>query len=90
MNNNNELVFANANIVLADSLVHGCVRVGNGAIVDIDTSGTARASDHPSQVVDCNSDFLIPGLVELHTDHLENHYLPRPGVRWNMMSAIHG
>lgn len=30
----------------------------------------------------------MPGLVELHTDHLEQHYLPRPGVRWNMMSAV--
>ena len=24
-------------------------------------------------------DTLIPGLVELHTDHLEQHYTPRPG-----------
>lgn len=88
MNNNDERVFANANIVLADSIVHGCVRVSNGTIVDIDTTCAAHLSDHNSQVVDCHSDFLVPGLVELHTDHLENHYLPRPGVRWNMMSAI--
>jgi alpha-D-ribose 1-methylphosphonate 5-triphosphate diphosphatase PhnM len=24
-------------------------------------------------------DLLMPGLVELHTDHLEAHYMPRPG-----------
>jgi alpha-D-ribose 1-methylphosphonate 5-triphosphate diphosphatase len=33
-------------------------------------------------------DFLIPGLVELHTDHLEAHYTPRPGVRWDMLAAL--
>ena len=30
----------------------------------------------------------MPGLVELHTDHLESHYAPRPGVRWNPMAAV--
>ena len=33
-------------------------------------------------------DFLIPGLVELHTDHLEGHYAPRPKVRWNPLAAV--
>ena len=33
-------------------------------------------------------DFLIPGLVELHTDHLEGHFSPRPGVRWNALAAV--
>jgi alpha-D-ribose 1-methylphosphonate 5-triphosphate diphosphatase len=33
-------------------------------------------------------DFLLPGLVELHTDHLEAHYSPRPGVRWGLTAAI--
>ncbi len=26
--------------------------------------------------------------MELHTDHIEGHYLPRPKVRWNMMAAL--
>jgi alpha-D-ribose 1-methylphosphonate 5-triphosphate diphosphatase len=26
--------------------------------------------------------------VELHTDHLEAHYSPRPGVRWGLTAAI--
>ena len=33
-------------------------------------------------------DFVIPGLVELHTDHLEGHYAPRPKVRWNPIAAV--
>ena len=30
----------------------------------------------------------MPGLVELHTDHLENHYHPRPGVAWPAIPAV--
>ena len=35
-----------------------------------------------------DGEFLIPGLVELHTDHLEGHYAPRPNVRWNPLAAV--
>ena len=35
-----------------------------------------------------DGDYIIPGLVELHTDHLEGHYAPRPKVRWNPIAAV--
>ena len=31
---------------------------------------------------DLEGDFLIPGLIELHTDNLEKHFVPRAGVNW--------
>ncbi|MDF1734996.1 MAG: alpha-D-ribose 1-methylphosphonate 5-triphosphate diphosphatase, partial [Minwuia sp.] len=37
---------------------------------------------------DMTGDYLLPGLVELHTDHLEGHYAPRPKVRWNPFAAV--
>jgi len=45
----------------------------------------------PSRVagaIDCGGDYLAPGLVELHTDNLERHLSPRPGVDWPHRSAI--
>ena len=36
----------------------------------------------------CEGDWLIPGLVELHTDVLERHAFPRPGVRWPETAAV--
>ena len=34
-------------------------------------------------------DYLLPGLVEIHTDNIEKHFLPRSGVRWpNSLAAI--
>ena len=75
-------VFHNARIVLADEVIDGGVAVDDGVITDID-SASARSGD------DFEGDYLIPGLVELHTDHLENHYRPRPGVFWDAMAALH-
>ncbi len=94
MNNRSEQIFSNAQIVLADAVVTGSVQVVDGLIKDISESvftaaarqrGMAKLS---ANIIDCHEDFLIPGLIELHTDHLETHYSPRPGVRWSVMAAI--
>lgn len=77
-----ELVLSNARVVLAHEVVTGSVLVRDGVIADIDTK-TARGGE------DFGGDYLIPGLVELHTDHLENHYRPRPGVFWDPLAALH-
>ncbi|SEP65851.1 alpha-D-ribose 1-methylphosphonate 5-triphosphate diphosphatase [Devosia sp. YR412] len=75
-------VFRNARIVLADEIVEGSVTVTDGIITAIDSG--------PSQIgEDFGGYYLIPGLVELHTDHLETHYRPRPGVFWDAVSALH-
>ena len=31
---------------------------------------------------------VMPGLIELHTDHLEMHYVPRPKVFWDPIAAV--
>lgn len=76
-----DLTLRNARIVLADEIVSGSVHVKDGRIASIDPG--------PSTVgEDCHGDYVIPGLVELHTDHLEGHYAPRPKVRWNPKAAV--
>ena len=77
-----EVVFRNARIVLGDEVIEGSVSVKDGTIAAIE-SGSAKAGK------DLDGDYLIPGLVELHTDHLENHYRPRPGVFWDPLAALH-
>jgi alpha-D-ribose 1-methylphosphonate 5-triphosphate diphosphatase len=53
---------------------------------DIIRSVDPGASALP-QAEDWEGDWLLPGLVELHTDNLEKHLVPRPGVIWNATSA---
>lgn len=75
-----DLVLGNARVVLADEVRQGSVRIDGGVITDIGS---------PSRTgLDLDGDYLIPGLVELHTDHLETHYAPRPKVRWNPVAAV--
>src|SRR5690606_21205464 len=76
-----EIVLSNARIVLPDEVVRGSVVVRDGVIAEI-SGGASRTGE------DMDGDYLIPGLVELHTDHLEGHYAPRPRVRWNPVAAV--
>lgn len=76
-----DLIIRNARIVLEDDVIVGSLLVRDGLIADISQSPTQTGEDF-------EGDYLVPGLVELHTDHLESHYNPRPGVRWSMISAI--
>jgi alpha-D-ribose 1-methylphosphonate 5-triphosphate diphosphatase len=78
-----ETVFANARLVLAEEVVAGSLRVADGRIVEI-APGAAVAPG----AIDCEGDFLMPGLIELHTDNLERHIEPRPKVDWPHAAAI--
>ena len=76
-----ETVLSNARIIVGDEIIAGSLVIRDGRIAEI-SAGASRAGE------DFEGDYLIPGLIELHTDHLEQHYSPRPGVRWNTTAAI--
>ena len=76
------IVLTNASVVAADRVFVGWVAVDDGRIVEI---GEGRGA---MDGIDCQGDFLLPGLVELHTDHLEAHFMPRPRVFWHAGSAV--
>ncbi|HVZ50651.1 MAG TPA: alpha-D-ribose 1-methylphosphonate 5-triphosphate diphosphatase [Pseudolabrys sp.] len=83
MTETDHAILENARIVLADRVIErGYVAVANGAIAEI------GEGDAPERGVDFAGDLLLPGLVELHTDHLEAHYMPRPKVRWDTVAAV--
>jgi alpha-D-ribose 1-methylphosphonate 5-triphosphate diphosphatase len=76
------IVLTNANVVVADRVFLGWIAAEHGRIVE---SGEGRG---PKDGIDCQGDYLLPGLVELHTDHLEAHFMPRPRVFWHASSAV--
>lgn len=76
-----ETVLSNARIILEDDILHGSLLIRDGKIADISEGNSAHGEDF-------EGDYLLPGLVELHTDHLEGHYSPRPGLRWHKTAAI--
>ena len=78
-----EMVLTNARVVLADEVIEGTVRVVGNEIAAVDPGASAVPG-----AVDCEGDYLCPGLIELHTDNLERHLTPRPGVKWPRRNAI--
>ena len=75
-------IIKNARIVTATEEFTGCMVIEDGVISSIAQGNTAVAGAE-----DWAGDYLLPGLVELHTDNLEKHLVPRPGVLWNAHSA---
>jgi len=76
-------IIENARIVLADRVIErGYVVFEGGHIAEI---GEGKA---PEKGVNAEGDMVLPGLVELHTDHLEAHVQPRPKVQWDAVSAV--
>src|SRR5262252_2799672 len=78
-----DFVVTNARIVLADRVIeNGWLAVAHGCIAEIGEGAP------PERGHDAAGDLVMPGLVELHTDHLEAHYVPRPKVYWNPVGAV--
>jgi len=75
-------ILENAHLVTPDADFPGWLAVQDGRIVEI---GEGKA---PERGTDMGGDMLIPGLVELHTDHLEAHMVPRPKVHWHPLAAV--
>ncbi|MFV1852731.1 MAG: alpha-D-ribose 1-methylphosphonate 5-triphosphate diphosphatase [Porticoccaceae bacterium] len=78
-----EQIFTNAKLVLANEVIDGAIQIKDGLITDV--------SDRPSNLAgaeDMAGDYVMPGLVELHTDNLDKHLTPRPKTRWPATAAV--
>lgn len=76
------IAFRNAKIVLPDAVIDGTLETDGALISAVDATAAA-----PADAVDCEGDYLMPGLVELHTDNVEKHFQPRAQVFWDGISA---
>jgi len=78
-----DAIFTNYRIQLPDAEVLGTLVVRDGLIAEVQPGVVAQGQDG-------NGDYLLPGLVELHTDNFEQCLSPRPKVRWPMeVAAVH-
>jgi alpha-D-ribose 1-methylphosphonate 5-triphosphate diphosphatase len=76
------LILSDARVVTPDHVLHGSVVIEGGRIIEIH-QGPSRYRE----AVDFHGDYLLPGLVDIHTDHFEKHLYPRAHVRWDFMRA---
>lgn len=71
------LVFHGGRVLGPDGLTDAAVLVQGGIIASLSDS-----FPNGRDGVDLAGDYLLPGLIELHTDNLEHHLMPRPGIYW--------
>lgn len=78
-----ECVLTGAKIILPDEVIsQGSIHIADGIIRDVSASKSAVPG-----AVDLGGGYLAPGLIDIHTDNLEKHAVPRPGVQWDALSA---
>jgi alpha-D-ribose 1-methylphosphonate 5-triphosphate diphosphatase len=72
-----ETILTNARLVLRDAVIEGTLVHEGGVIRTVE-----EGRSHLPKAVDCEGAYLAPGLIDLHTDALEGHFVPRPKVIW--------
>lgn len=77
------MILTNARLVLRDEVIPGTIVVEGGLIRDVQPG----RSQLPA-ALDCEGDFVLPGIVDVHTDNLERQVQPRANARWPSRSAF--
>jgi alpha-D-ribose 1-methylphosphonate 5-triphosphate diphosphatase len=73
-------IYTNYRLLLPDEEILGTIAVTDGIITDIQPGIVSQGQNG-------NGDYLLPGLIELHTDNLEKCISPRPSVRFPLAAA---
>jgi len=76
----------NARVVTPDAVIEGGLDWDGGRIQAV-AEAASGAGESGAPAIDFDGDFLLPGLIDLHTDNLEKHFAPRPNVTWDAISA---
>lgn len=77
------MIVNNVKLVLENEVVAGSLEVQDGVI-----RAFADSDSRLPEAVDGNGGWLLPGLIELHTDNLDKFFTPRPKVNWPAHSAM--
>lgn len=79
---NGARTLTNAQLVLPNNVHRGSLTIEAGKIAGFDADAAS------AQTLDLEGDYLIPGIVDLHTDHVETHVHPRSTVQWALLPAL--
>ncbi len=78
-----ETILTNATLILPTEVVQGSLVIRDGVIAEIE-----HGRSHAPGAIDLDGDYLMPGVVDVHTDNLERQVEPRAAARWPSRSAM--
>ncbi len=70
------MIINNVKLVLEDDVVQGSLEIEGGVI-----RAFAETQSRLPAALDGEGGWLLPGLIELHTDNLDKFFTPRPSSR---------
>src|ERR1035437_4078474 len=79
----NSHILMNARIITPTDNFEGSVVIENGIISDI-----LRGKKY-AEGIDLNGQWLIPGIIDIHSDYLEKEIHPRPNAKFPIAFAMH-
>ncbi|WP_313825572.1 alpha-D-ribose 1-methylphosphonate 5-triphosphate diphosphatase, partial [Leclercia sp.] len=77
------MIVNNVKLVLENEVVNGSIEVQDGVI-----RAFAETPSRSPEAMDGEGGWLLPGLIELHTDNMDKFFTPRPKVDWPAHSAM--
>src|SRR5262249_46242529 len=82
-NNIRRQILSNATIVLPHRTMHGSIVIEDDRIADV------SATRDYGEGLDLGGQFLIPGVIDIHTDYMEKELNPRPSASFPLSMAFH-
>src|SRR5262249_42447039 len=82
-NNIRRQILSNATIVLPHRTMHGSIVIEDDRIADV------SATRDYGEGLDLREQFLIPGVIDIHTDYMEKELNPRPSANFPLDMAFH-
>jgi alpha-D-ribose 1-methylphosphonate 5-triphosphate diphosphatase len=82
MHQPSRIIITNADLVLSDRRMHGSVVIEGGRITDISPRSFPEGHD-------LDGSFLIPGIIDIHSDYIEREIHPRPSAEFPLPLAFH-
>lgn len=85
-----QLTIFNANVVTPHAILENAsVEIRNGKITAIQTDVSNLAVIANDSMIDAKGSYVIPGIIDLHTDAMDVEIIPRPGADFPIEVTFH-
>ena len=86
---NGQILIKGANIVLPDKVIHGDLLIVGRKIERIIPKKERCVLEGNIRIIDAGGMYLLPGMVDLHSDAIEKEIEPRPKTHFPIRSSLY-
>ena len=80
----------NANIILPEEIINGCIFIEGSKIVKISRKAFHLDQNHSDiTMIDAQDAYVMPGMIDMHSDAIEKEIQPRPNTLFPVNMAFY-